>query len=208
MSRIAIIVGTTRPGRRSLTVAHWVKEALDRHAAVAEGRASIDLLDFADFGLPLLDEPMPAIFGDYSHEHTRKWAGAVAACDGFVVVTPEYNHSMPGALKNALDFLYAEWAHKAVGFVSYGLNGGLRAVEHLRLVMTELKVASVPSQVALSVFQDFEFADRSNPTDPGVLRPGEHQERALAEMMDEVVALSTALKPLRHPPVGLEANAP
>ena len=174
---------------------------------MAGDHASVDILNLADFGLPLLDEPVPAMFGDYRHEHTRRWAAAVASFDGFVFVTPEYNHSMPGALKNALDFLYAEWGHKAAGVVSYGVSGGLRAVEHLRLVLIELKVANVPSQVALSVFQEFEFADPTDPTDPGVVRPGEHQARTLAEMMDDVVAWSEALRPLRLAPADLEASA-
>lgn len=104
-------------------------------------------------------------------------------------------------------FLYAEWGHKAAGFVSYGVSGGLRAVEHLRLVLTELKAVSVPSQVALSVFEDFEFADNTDPTDPGVVRPREHQIGALAELLDEVVAWSENLRSLRQPPAVLEASA-
>lgn len=197
MNRVAIIIGSTRPGRRSVAVAHWVKQVLDRHPAVTAGHAAVEVIDLVDFALPLLDEPVPAIFGDYRHAPTKKWAAAIAPIDGFIFVTPEYNHSIPGALKNALDFLYAEWGHKAAGTVSYGLNGGVRAVEQLRLVLAELKVASVPSQVALSVFSDFEFADPTDPIDPGTVKPEERHAETLAEMMSDVLALSTALRPLR-----------
>jgi NAD(P)H-dependent FMN reductase len=79
-----------------------------------------------------LDEPLPPALGQYQFEHTRKWAAKIAPLDGFVIVTPEYNHSTSGVLKNAIDYLYAEWHNKAVGFVSYGSVGGARAAEHLR----------------------------------------------------------------------------
>ncbi|MGA8117667.1 MAG: NAD(P)H-dependent oxidoreductase, partial [Actinocatenispora sp.] len=114
----------------------------------------------------------------------------------FVFVTPEYNHSMPGALKNAIDFLYAEWSNKAAGFVSFGLHGGTRAVEHLRLVLAEVKVADVRTQVVLSLFADFEIDDMSQ---PGTFTPGPRQEATLTRMLDEVVAWSGALRPLREP---------
>ncbi|GAA1269963.1 hypothetical protein GCM10009609_36280 [Pseudonocardia aurantiaca] len=109
-------------------------------------------------------------------------------------VTPEYNHSVPAALKNAIDYLFAEWNDKAAGFVSYGVHGGTRSVEHLRLALGEVKVADVRTQVALSLFTDFEITD---PTEQGVFRPGPHQEETLGELLDEVVAWSRALAPLR-----------
>lgn len=198
MTRIAIIVGSTRPGRRALTVAAWVQAAAERHSAVKAGEVSVDLVDLADFGLPVLDEPVPAAFGQYSHEHTRRWSEAIASYDGYVFVTAEYNRSIPGALKNAIDYLYSEWHDKAAGFVSYGVLGGTRAVEQLRLVLTEVKIAHVPTQVALPVFTEFTFTDPTDPTDAGVLTPGEHQEPSLHKLLDEVVAWSDALKPLRE----------
>ena len=103
---------------------------------------------------------------------------------GFVFVTPEYNHSTSGVLKNAIDFLYAEWNNKAMGVVSYGTAGGTRAAEHLRLIAGELKMADVRANVALSAFTDFE-----NWT---VLKPGPHQVRALGALLDEVIAWSQA----------------
>jgi NAD(P)H-dependent FMN reductase len=106
-------------------------------------------------------------------------------------VTPEYNHSTSGALKNAIDFLYAEWNNKAAGFVSYGSAGGTRAVEHLRLVMAELQVADVRAQVALSLFTDFENFS--------VFKPAEHQREAVNVMLTQLIAWSTALALLRQP---------
>jgi NAD(P)H-dependent FMN reductase len=104
-------------------------------------------------------------------------------------VTPEYNHSTSGVLKNAIDYLFAEWNNKAVGFVSYGSVGGARAAEHLRLISGELKMADVRTQVALSLFTDFVNFSQ--------LAPGEHQVLSLNTLIDEVVAWSRALAPLR-----------
>lgn len=194
MLKIAIIIGSTRPSRRTAVAAEWVAQVSARHTAVTRGEAAFETVDLADYALPVLDEPLPALFGDYRHPHTIRWAQTIGSFDGFVFVTPEYNHSFPGALKNAIDFLYAEWNNKAAGFVSHGVHGGTRAVEHLRLTMTELQAANVRTQVALSAFTDFEITD---PAEPGVITPGPHQEPTLNELLDEVIAWSGALKPLR-----------
>ncbi|GLW11242.1 FMN reductase [Microtetraspora sp. NBRC 13810] len=191
MTRIAIVIGSTRPRRRGAAVARWAAGVADRHAG---GEVAFEIVDLAEYGLPLLDEPVPALFGEYQHAHTARWAETIGSFDGFVFVTPEYNHGVPAAMKNAIDFLFAEWHDKAAGFIGYGVHGGTRAVEHLRLTMAELKVATVRGQVALSLFTDFEITD---PTQPGLFTPGEHQEPALTEMLDEVVAWSRALAPLR-----------
>ena len=107
--------------------------------------------------MPLLDEPMPPSMAEtYTKEHTNAWSEKIDSLDAFIFVTPEYNHSISGALKNAIDFLYREWNNKAAAFVSYGSAGGVRAVEHLRLILAELQVAGVRSQVFLSLFTDFE----------------------------------------------------
>ncbi len=189
--RLAVLVGSTRPGRRSYLVAEWAAH-LARDALA--GRAEVSIIDIAEFDLPLLDEPQPAAIGDYRHDHTRRWADAIAAADGFIIVTPEYNHSLTPALKNAIDFLYAEWHDKAAGFVSFGLSGGVRAVEHLRLTLAEVKVACVRSQVALDLFTDFAFDDIS---EPGTVQPGERHVRLFERMLDELLQWSAALRPLR-----------
>jgi len=182
--RIAIIIGSARPGRHSEAVARWALDIARRRRD-----AEFELLDIAEQDLPLLDEPLPPIFAQYTHEHTRKWAAKIGAFDGYVFVTPEYNHGYPAALKNAIDFLHVEWNHKAAGFVSYGEMGGVRAVEQLRVVMGELQVADVRSQVALSLITDFENFS--------LFKPHQRHIAELNALLDQVIAWSRALKPLR-----------
>jgi NAD(P)H-dependent FMN reductase len=184
MIRIAVIVGSTRPGRKAETVAKWVHR-------VAEKRhdAEYELVDIDDYHLPLLDEPVPPSQHKYTKPHTKNWSAKIDSFDGYVFVTPEYNHGIPGALKNAIDCLYTEWNNKAAGFVSYGSAGGVRSVESLRLVMGELQVADVRAQVALSLFTDFE-----NMT---VFTPADRHEKSVNAMLDQLVAWSGALKALR-----------
>ncbi|MYV52300.1 NAD(P)H-dependent oxidoreductase [Streptomyces sp. SID3212] len=184
MTRIGIILGSTRPGRNGEAVARWVHEV-----AAQRSDAEFELVDLLDFQLPHLDEAYPPAMGQYAQPHTLAWAEKIASFDGYVMVTPEYNHSTSGALKNAIDFLYREWNNKAVGFVSYGSAGGTRAVEHLRLIAGELQMADVRNQVALSLFTDFENFSVFKPTDP--------QRDALTTTLDQVVAWSEALAPLR-----------
>src|SRR3979411_1417354 len=121
MLRIAVIIGSTRPGRKGEAVAKWVYEIAQKRSD-----AEFELVDIKDFNLPLLDEPVPPIMGQYSKPHTKAWAAKIGSFDAYVFVTPEYNHGISGALKNAIDFLFAEWNNKAAGFVSYGGASGAR----------------------------------------------------------------------------------
>jgi NAD(P)H-dependent FMN reductase len=184
MLKIAFIVGSTRPGRRSEAVAKWAYEIARKRTDT-----SFALLDLAIFELPLLDEPMPAATGSYSHPHTKTWSAAITSFDGYVFVTPEYNHGTSGALKNAIDFLYHEWTDKAAGFIGYGYTMGARAIENLRLVMASLQVATVRPQVGLSLLTDFERGT--------VFKPTEAHEKNLNTVLDHVIAWSGALKVLR-----------
>jgi NAD(P)H-dependent FMN reductase len=186
--RIAVIIGSTRPGRRGGEIAQWVLDG-----AADRVDAEIELVDLAEHDLPLLDEVAPAAHGPdhYGHEHTKVWAETVASFDGFIFVTPEYNHSFPAALKNALDFLYNEWHNKAAGFVSYGIDaGGSRATEQLRLVMAELQIADVRASVSLSLMDD--YAD-------GRFAPRDVQGKRLGMLFDQVITWAGALKPIREP---------
>jgi NAD(P)H-dependent FMN reductase len=184
MIRIAVIVGSTRPGRKALDVANWVMDI-----AALRGDAAFELVDIQDFNLPLLDEPAPPSLGQYSQPHTKAWAAKIAPFDGFVFVTPEYNHATSGALKNAIDFLYKEWNNKAAGFVGYGSAGGARAIEHLRLVMGELMVADVRAHVMLSLFTDFEQFT--------TFKPDPRHDAEVETMLDQVVRWSRVLRTLR-----------
>jgi NAD(P)H-dependent FMN reductase len=185
MIKLAIVIGSTRPGRKAEAVARWVHSI-----ATKRSDAEFELVDIKDFNLPLLDEPMPPAMGQYSQPHTKAWAAKVDAFDAYVFVTPEYNHGTSGALKNAIDYLYREWNNKAAGFVSYGGAGGTRAVEQLRLVMGELLVADVRAQVALSLFTDFENFS--------TFKPAPTHEKSVNIMLDQVVAWGGALKTLRQ----------
>jgi NAD(P)H-dependent FMN reductase len=185
MIKLGIILGSTRPGRNGEQVAKWVYDIASRRHD-----AQFELVDLLDYPLPHLDEPLPPSFGNYQNEHTKQWASKIASFDGFVIVTPEYNHGTSGVLKNAMDYLYAEWNNKAVGFVSYGAVGGARAAEHLRLVAGELQMADVRQQVALSLLTEFENFS--------VFKPAEYNVAALNTMLDQLVAWTTALAPLRH----------
>ncbi|HWO19107.1 MAG TPA: NAD(P)H-dependent oxidoreductase [Kofleriaceae bacterium] len=185
MIDVGIVIGSTRPGRKAEAVAKWVHE----HAQTRTD-AKFELVDIADYNLPLLDEPVPPSMGKYSKEHTKKWAAKIGSLDAFVFVTPEYNHGTSGALKNALDFLFAEWADKAAGFVAYGGVNGARAVEHLRAYLSELQVAHVRAQVGFNLRDDFENYTTFKPSGP-------HHEKALSTMLDQLVRWATAFKTMR-----------
>ena len=184
MLKVAIIIGSTRPGRKAEEVARWV-----HGIAARRSDAAFELVDIAAFNLPLLDEAYPPSMGQYAQPHTHAWAEKIAAFDAFVFVTPEYNHSTSGALKNAIDYLFREWNDKVAGFVGYGSTGGTRAVEHLRGIMGEIKIADVRAQVALSLFTDFENFTAFKP------QPG--QEAAVEAMLNDLMPWGRALQVMR-----------
>jgi NAD(P)H-dependent FMN reductase len=176
MLKIGIILGSTRPGRLSPQVGDWAKEVADRR-----GDASYELVDIAEYKLPF--------FGDTgSEEQVKKWAEKLDSLDGFVFVTPEYNHSITGALKNALDLAREEWNNKAAGIISYGSTGGARAAEHLRGILGELLVADVKAHPTLSLFTDFE--------NYATFKPAAIHLATINLMLDQVIAWSGALQKL------------
>lgn len=184
MTRIAIILGSTKPGRNGEAVAKWAYELAKKRTD-----AEFELVDVAEFNLPLYDEPYPAMMQQYTKEHTKKWSQKINEFDGYIFVTAEYNHSIPGALKNAIDFLNVEWKNKAAGFISYGSAGGARAVEHLRLVAGELHMADVRAQVMLNLFTDFVKMSE--------FKPDPRHEAEVDELLNQVISWSNALKTLR-----------
>ena len=185
MLRVGIIIGSTRPNRIGEGVARWVhSEAIKREDA------EFELIDIKDYNLPLLDEPVPAgMSSAYVHSHTKIWSEKISSFDAFIFVTPEYNHGVSGALKNALDFLYIEWNNKVAGFVGYGSVGGTRAVESLRLIMAELQVATVRTQLPLVLRNDFE-----NFT---TFKPASRHVKTLNKIIDDIILWGTALKNVR-----------
>jgi NAD(P)H-dependent FMN reductase len=184
MIKVAIVIGSTRPGRIGEAVGKWVFEIAGKR-----NDAAFELVDLAEVNLPLLDEPFPPSMHRYTKEHTKAWSEKVASFDAFIFVTPEYNHGVPASLKNALDFLYVEWNNKVAGFVGYGNTGGARSVEHLRQTTTELQMANVRDQVALSIFTDFENFR--------TFKPAPFHEKKLQALMDQLILWGMALKTLR-----------
>lgn len=186
MTKIGIITGSTRPGRNSLQVAQWVKEIADKR-----GDAEYEIVDLKEFNLPMYAEPISAAYSqDYKTPEAIPWAQKIAELDGYVFITPEYNHGVTSALKNAIDYLYIEWNNKAAGIVSYGSSGGVRAAESLRIILAELQVASVRTHPAMSLFTDF--------VDMHEFKPAGVHEKSVGVMLDQVNAWTNALQPLRN----------
>jgi NAD(P)H-dependent FMN reductase len=188
MSRpvLQVIVASTRPGRRGLAVAAWMQELAEQHSGF-----DVELIDLAEVGLPVFDEPNHPRLQQYTHEHTRQWAATIARADAFLFVTPEYNHSFPGSLKNALDYLSLEWADKAAGIVSYGgVSAGLRAATALKPVLAALRMIPVVEAVSIPFFA--QFLD-----DDDAFVPNAELEAGGKAMLDEIARLTGALRQLR-----------
>src|SRR6478672_6151814 len=185
MPSLQIIVASTRPGRVGLAVGQWVRDR-----AVEHGAFDVELIDLAEVNLPFLDEPKHPRLGQYQHQHTRDWSAKIAAGDAFVFVTPEYNHSFNAPLKNAIDYLYAEWQHKPVGFVSYGgVAAGARALQQLKQVVTALKLLPITEAVNIPFVAQF--------LEDGAIVANDVMEQAAVAMLDELVRVEAALRPLR-----------
>jgi NAD(P)H-dependent FMN reductase len=183
MARIGIIVGSTRQNRFSRQAADWLLGV-----AQARGDAEYELLDLKDFDLPLFDEPVSPLYAPPQSEAARRWAEALAPFDGFVMATPEYNHSTSAALKNALDYAYKEWNYKPVGFLSWGSPaGGARAVEHLRGIVGELRMYDIREQVLLPNYY-------LNLDEQGRFRFGDGEAKSANTMLDELVEWAGHMK--------------
>lgn len=186
MARLLIVIGSTRPGRAALPIARWFTDRAREH-----GGFGIDLADLAELDLPLLDEPNHPRLGHYLNQYTKDWSARVAAADAFVFVTPEYNNGYSAALKNAIDYLHAEWKDKPVGFVSYGgVAAGTRAVQQLKQVVTTLRMVPVFESVNIPFHTQFLDED-------GSLQPTEILNGAADAMLDELGRIQDALGTLR-----------
>jgi NAD(P)H-dependent FMN reductase len=184
--RLVIIIGSTRPGRVGLPVADWFAAR-----ARAHGGFEVEVADLAEIALPLLDEPNHPRLGQYTKAHTRRWSETIAAADAIVLVTSEYNHSYPAALKNALDYLNREWRDKPVGFVTYGgISAGTRAMVALKVVVTALAMHPVLDAVNIPFVQQFL-------SDEGEIQANEIMETAATALLDALVRYDGALRPLR-----------
>ncbi|HLZ23481.1 MAG TPA: NAD(P)H-dependent oxidoreductase [Ktedonobacterales bacterium] len=182
--KILIVLGSTRQNRQGAAVARWVTERASQRAD-----ADFELIDLKDWPLPFLESAVPPAFGQYDVA-ARPWADKVASADGYVFVTPEYNHGYPAVLKNALDHLYREWGHKPAAVASYGASsGGYRAAEQLRQVFVELRMVPVREQVGVPTVWEA-FDEEGQVRDEGLVR-------AADTMLDELVWWAATLKPAR-----------
>ena len=187
MRRLSIIIGSTRPGRAGLPIADWFADRARTH-----GGFEIDVVDLAELNLPMLDEPNHPRLRQYTHQHTKDWSARVSGSDAFVIVTPEYNHGYSPAVKNAIDYLHHEWHYKPVGFVSYGgVAAGTRAMQQLKQVVTALRM--LPLTDAVNIPFHTQFLD-----DDGRVQANEVMEQAADVMLDELVRVAAALRPLRE----------
>lgn len=183
---LQIVAASTRPGRKGLAVARWIQRQAQVHGAFA-----VEFVDLAEVGLPVFDEPNHPRLQQYTKQHTRDWSATVSRADAFVFVTPEYNHSLPAGLKNAIDFLHAEWADKAAGIVSYGgVSAGLRAATALKPVLAALRV--VPVVEAVSIPFVAQFLDEDDE-----FVPNTELEVGAKAMLKEIGRLTGALRTLR-----------
>ena len=185
---LQIIIASTRPGRVGPSVASWIHER-----AIAHGGFDVELVDLAEVNLPMFDEPKHPRLRQYVHQHTKDWSATIKRADAFIFVVPEYNYGFNAAIKNAIDYLNAEWQHKAVGFVSYGgVAAGTRAVQMLKQVITTLKMVPMFDAVNIPFVQQFLDEDRR-------LQPNDIMETAATAMLDELVRWTASLRSLREP---------
>jgi NAD(P)H-dependent FMN reductase len=185
--KLQVVVASTRPRRLGMPIGIWTAETAVRH-----GGFKVELVDLAEFDLPLLDEPNLPRDARYTKEHTRRWSAKVDEADAFVLVTPEYNHGPPASLVNALNYLHHEWHYKPVGFVSYGgVSAGTRSVEMIKQIVTTLKMMPIPESVPIPFV--FRLLEDSH------FRPERELDDAATAMLDELRRWADALSGLRHP---------
>ncbi len=183
MTKIAIIIGSVRPNRFGPKVAEWFF-----NKASPSPEADFELVDLKDYNLPLLDEPVPS---GSSKDHTKKWQAKMTEFDGYVIVTPEYNHGVAASLKNALDFCYDELLFKPVSYVGYGTVGAVRAVEQLRQIAGTFKQYDLRAQVMIIGQGNFEKED----TD---FVPDQRHDRSAEAVIKEISFWAREMTPLRN----------
>ena len=184
--KLNVIVCSTRPGRVGLSIGRWFETY-----AKAHGGFEVELVDLADFDLPVYDEPHHPRLRKYEHEHTKAWSASVESGDAFVFVTPEYNYGPPPSLVTAMNYLVHEWGNKVAGFVSYGgVSGGLRAVQAEKLMLTSFKIMPLPEQVTIPMFPQHLDAEKT-------FTPNDLHETSAKAMLDELVRWGGALKAMR-----------
>jgi NAD(P)H-dependent FMN reductase len=186
MVLIKVLTGSVRPSRFNIQPAQWIYELTERRTD-----ASVELLDLLDIQLPFLDEPIPPSQRQYSKDYTKKWSKKIDEADGFIFVTPEYNHGVSPVLKNAIDYLWYEWHYKPVSFVSYGSQaGGTRSVEHWRGIAAELKLYDLREQIMFPDYWD-------DLDEKGRFQFTERHERTANKILDDLIFWAEIMKGAR-----------
>lgn len=184
--KLNIVIGSTRPGRAGPVIAQWIRDA-----AIGHDKFDVELVDLADFALPLLDEAAHPKTQQYANEPTKRWSASVASADAFLFVTPEYDYFAPAALVNAVQTLMLEWFYKPAGVVSYGgISGGLRSAQVLRQLLGNVNVHAIPQVVPVPNFPQFIGND-------GMFSPNEPMKDGMNGLLDELHKWAEALKTLR-----------
>lgn len=187
MNNIKIITSTTREGRKGIAVANWITKVVKQG-----NKYNVELLDLSEINLPFMDEPNHPRLKQYQHEHTKRWSATIDEADAFIIVLAEYNFGFPAPIKNAIDYLYNEWMHKPVAFVSYGgVSGGLRSTQMLKQVVTAIHMMPVVDQVNIPF-----FAKHIN--DEGIFTADDVITKSAEVMLKELEKWTEALKALRH----------
>ncbi|HEV2528644.1 MAG TPA: NAD(P)H-dependent oxidoreductase [Thermomicrobiales bacterium] len=189
LPRLRIIIATTRPGRVGPYIGGWVADS-----ARATGRFTVEITDLGELGLPLFDEPEHPVHSRYTRDHTKAWSEQIRGSDAIVFVFPEYNHGAPGSLKNAIDFLSAEWAYKPVSMVTYGgASGGVRAAVGLLPTLTTLKMIAVAGSVTISGVASLMTGEGDERT----FHPSELHRSMLDRVLNELARLAPLTAALR-----------
>ena len=184
-TKLLVIIASTRPGRLGLPIANWAISEIEK-----DGDFEVDVADLALMDLPLLDEPEHPFHRKYTKPHTIAWSKRVDAADAILIVTPEYNYSMPGSLKNAIDFLFHEWNYKPVAFVSYGgMSGGVRSVQMAKQVVTTLKMVPLSEAVNIQMVPKY--------IHDGQFVPDETHVASLKKVLGELTRWASALRAMR-----------
>jgi NAD(P)H-dependent FMN reductase len=187
MNNLKIIIASTREGRKGPAIADWFYKVAETHPEF-----QIEVIDLAQINLPFMDEPHHPRLRKYEHQHTKDWSAIIEPADAFVVVLPEYNYGFPATIKNALDFLFNEWAYKPIAFVSYGgVSAGTRAVQMLKQVLAALKMVPLVESVHIPMFA-------KHIDDQGKFNSEEGLDKSAHAMLTELARWSEVLKPMRE----------
>jgi len=184
--KLNVIVTSTRPGRLGPKIGKWVADFAKENSDF-----DVELVDLADFDLPLLDEPKHPMMQDYQHEHTRRWSEVNAKADAFIFVSPEYNYFPAASTVNAIQTLHKEWHKKPAGLVGYGgVSGGVRAMQSTKILMTTVSMMPLPQEVPIPFVFNFLGED-------GSFSPADEVQQGAKNMLGELQGWAESLKPLR-----------